>query len=133
MHYAPIGLPPPRTKQEVMRDVEVIRVENQQREGVIPRETGQQPVGHSRNHTAHGDNGPQPAHDPHIAKLVTLVGLLVSRRGPQQLDAEETILDGREVRVRLHYHDMLHVEAVLCFGPEAEEQRAIDDGRDGEG
>jgi hypothetical protein len=28
---------------------------------------------------------------------------------------------------------VLHVEAVLGLGPEAEEQRAVDDGRDGEG
>lgn len=133
MHYARTGLPSPRTKQEIVRNVEVVRVEDQQREGVVPREPGQQPVGHGSDHTTHGDDGPQPAHDAHVAVLVALVGLLVARRGPQQLDAEEAVLDGCQVGVRLHHHDVLHVEAVLGLGPEAEEQRAVDDGRDGEG
>ena len=127
-------LPIPRAKQEIMINVKVVGVENDERQGVVPREPVDQPVRDGADDAAEREDGPQPAEDAHVAELVgLLVRLLVARSGPEQLDTEEAVLDGRQVGVRLHDHDVLHVEAVLGLGPEAEEQRTVDDGRDGKG
>lgn len=65
-----------------MRDVEVVGVENKQRNGVIPRESVQQAVCNRRNDAAQGNDSPDPAQDAHVAVLVALVGLLVARCCP---------------------------------------------------
>lgn len=90
-------------------------------------------IHHGGNHATHIRNGPQRAKDAHVAVLVALVRLLVTRGSPEELDAKEPVLDGRQVGVGLHNHDVLHVEAVLGFGPEPKNDGAVDDGRDGEG
>jgi hypothetical protein len=124
--------PLPRAEQKVMRDVEVVGVENKQRNGVIPREPIKQAVCNRRNDAAQGNDSPDPAQDAHVAVLVALVGLLVARRRPQKLDAKEPVLDGRQVCIRLHHHDVLNVEAITRLGPAAEHHNTVDEGGDGE-
>lgn len=91
------------------------------------------PVNHRSGHTTNIANGPEGAQHAHMEILVALMGLLVSGRSPEELDAEETVLDGGQVGVRLHDHDVLDVEAVLGLGPKPKKDGAVDDGGDGEG
>lgn len=123
----------PVAEHETMRNVKVVKIEHNQRNGVVPREAIHQPVRHGADHAAQHEYDPQPAEDAHVAVLVALVGLGVARGGPEQLDAEEAVLDGGQVGVGLDEHDVLDVHAVRGLGPEAEHQEAVDDGWDGEG
>lgn len=116
-----------------MRNIQIVHIQDDQRQRVVPVHAPGQLIGDGGNHAARGDDGPDPAQDPHVPVLVALVRLLVSRRRPQQLDAEETVLDGRQVGVRHDHHDVLHVEAVAGLGPEPEDDGAVDDGRDRKG
>lgn len=117
-----------------MINVKVVGVEKNKRQGVVPGEPVGQPVRDGADDAADGEDGPQPAEDAHVAELVGLfVRLLVARSGPEQLDTEEAVLDGRQVGVRLHHHDVLHIEAVLGFGPHSEQNRSVNDRGDSEG
>lgn len=117
-----------------MADIQVIRRQDDQGQGVIPMQPLKpDSVNNSSNHTTHIKNRPQRAQHAHVAVLVALVCLLISRSSPEELDTEETVLDGGQVGVRLHNHDVLDVEAVLGLGPKAEDDGAVDDGGDGEG
>ena len=100
---------------------------------MIPGKPRDHPVRDCSNDTTDRDDGPQPTQNPHVAVLVALVGLLVARSSPEQLDAKQAVFDSRQVGVRLHHHDVLHVEPILGLGPESEEQRAVEDGRNGKG
>lgn len=100
---------------------------------MVPIEPPGQLVGDGGDHTPRGENRPDPAQHPHVPVLVALVRLLVARRGPEELDAEQTILDGGQVGIRHDHHDVLHVEAVGRLGPVAEDDGAVGDGGDGEG
>ena len=117
-----------------MRNIHIIPRQHNQRQRMIPSKPAQQPIHHRRHHTPHAHRRPEPAQQPHVAVLVAaLVGLLVAARGPEQLDAEQPVLDRRQVGVRLHNHDVLHVEAVAGFRPVPEHDGAVDDGGDREG
>lgn len=116
-----------------MSNVKVIQVEDNQRQRIVPREAMHQPVRHGTDHAAHDKNHPDPAQYSHVAVLVALVRLGVSRCSPHELDVEEPVLDGGQIGVGLDQHDVLHSHAVLGLGPAAEHDEAVEDGRDGEG
>lgn len=116
-----------------MRHIKVVQIEHNQRNGVVPGEAIHQPVRHRADHAAEHQDDPQPAEDAHVAVLVALMGFGVARGGPEQLDAKEAVLDGRQVGVGLDEHNVLDVHAVRGLGPEAEDEQAVDDGGDGEG
>lgn len=123
----------PVAEQEPVSDIEVVYIEHDQRDGVVPLEAVREPPGDGADHAARAEEGPEPAQDAHVAVLVALVGLGIARRRPHELDAEEPVLDGRQVGVRLDQHDVLDVHGVRGLGPEAEDDEPVDDGRDGEG
>lgn len=119
-----------------MRNIQIIHTQHHQRHRMIPLEPPQQLIRHRGNHPAQRQQRPRPTQQPHVPILVpafTFMRLLVARRRPEQLDPEQPVLDGRQVGVRLHHHDVLHGKAVLGFGPEAEDQGAVDDRGDGKG
>jgi len=118
-------LPAPRPKQKVMTDIKVVQVENDEWNCVKPRESTRQPIRDRRDHAPGRHHRPEPTQKTHVTVLVALVCLLVPRRGPQQLDPEQPVLDRCQVGIRLDHHNMLHVEAVPGLGPIAEDDGAV--------
>lgn len=123
----------PVAEQEAVRHVQVVQVQHDERDGVVPREPVQQAVGDGADDAPEDEERPGPAEEAHVAVLVAPVGAGVPGGRPEELDAEEPVLDGGEVGVRLDQHDVLHVHAVRGLGPEPEDDEAVDDGGDGEG
>lgn len=123
----------PVAQKKAMRNVEIVEVQHDQRDWVVPLESVGEPPGHGADHPAKGGYAPDPAEDAHVAVLVALVGLGVARGGPHQLDVEEAVLDGGQVGVGLDQHDVLDVHAVRGLGPHPEDHQAVEQRRHGEG
>jgi hypothetical protein len=121
----------PITKHEVMVDEEVVGVDENQWNGVVPRESGHQPPGDNADHGAGDNDGPDDAEEAHVAVLVALVCLGIARSRPQQLAVDEAVLDSSQVGVAHDRHGVLHVEAVAGLGPHAHDDDSVHDGRDG--
>lgn len=116
-----------------MRNIEIVKVQHNQGNWIVPLKPMGQPPGHSTDHAAKGGDAPDPAEDTHVAVLVALVGLGVPGGGPHQLDVEEAILDGGQVGVGLDQHDVLDVHSVRGLGPDTEDYEAVEQRRYSEG
>lgn len=115
-----------------MRNIEIVKVQHNQGNRIVPFKPVGEPPGHSADHAAKGGYAPDPAEDTHVAVFVALVGLGVPGGGPHQLDVEEAILDGGQVGVGLDEHDVLDVHAVRGLGPDPEDYEAVKQRRHGE-
>lgn len=87
--------PSPITEQEPLCHVDVVKVQHNERDGIVPWKAMQQPPGDGTNHAAHDKDRPHPAQDAHVAVFVALVSFRVARGCPQQFNTKEPILDSR--------------------------------------
>lgn len=129
--YRRISLPV--AEHKVMVDEEVVNVDNDERQWVVPRETVKKAPGDNTDHSTSNDKSPENAQNSHVAILVALVGLGVTRSCPEEFNVEEAILDGGEVGVALDCHHMLYVEAVLSLRPYAHENNTVENRGNGKG
>ena len=123
----------PSPKKKPMRQKQVEHIEYDQRQTIIPRQPPQNLIHRTRNHRPHHTHHPTPSQNPHIPILIILMRLRIPRRDPSQRSAEKSILDSREVCIRLDYHDELDVKAVAGFAPASDGDDGVEDRGDCEG
>lgn len=117
-----------------MRQEEIEKIQAKKRHDMIPFQPTRHLIAHPCDESTLPADEPHPRQDAHVPILLMLVAArMVASGNPGQSPSSESVLDGCEVGVRLDNHDELDVERVLCLGPEAEQDEAEDDARDGEG
>ena len=117
-----------------MRQIQVESHQHGRRQHVVPRQRMADEAVRDAGHQRRDDERPpHPREQPHVAILVVLVRLGVSARDPRERPPEQPILDRREVSVVLDGHDVLDIEAVAGFRPEADRDEGVDERWHGEG
>ena len=84
-------------------------VEQEDRQTIVPLQSLHDAINHTANQESGDCQSPQSTKNPHVAILVVGMRFCVSRRRPSQSSVEKTILDGRQICVRLDDHDILDI------------------------
>jgi hypothetical protein len=102
-------------------------VQQKDRQTIVPLKPLENPVYHTTNQKSSNCKRPHSTQDSHVAILVVRVRLCVSRRRPSQSSVEDTIFNGCQVGIRLDDHDVLDIQAIGSFCPDAEGDEAVDE------